>query len=96
MINMSRWFRHLFRPAKTELSDELVQKLMRFLQKKHEGEYDCSDVYALVDQYADVQIKDEDAAKLMPLIREHMDTCRDCTEQYEALLAILEKSASEE
>ncbi len=69
---------------------------MRFLQKKHEGEYDCSDVYALVDQYADVQIKDEDAAKLMPLIREHMDTCRDCTEQYEALLAILEKSASEE
>lgn len=95
MKNLIHWFRNLFRTDKTELSEELFQDLMRSLQKKHEGECDCNDVYALVDEYAEIQIKGEDAAKLMPLIREHMDTCRDCNEQYEALLAVLEKSKSE-
>jgi hypothetical protein len=38
----------------------------------------------------------KDAAQLMPLVREHLDVCSDCCEEYEALLDVLEKTSKEE
>jgi hypothetical protein len=32
----------------------------------------------------------------MPLIREHLDICSECCEEYEALLHVLEKTSKDE
>ncbi|HVN15270.1 MAG TPA: hypothetical protein VMT73_05975 [Anaerolineales bacterium] len=96
MTDVMQWFRGLFHKEKAEISDELIRDVIRSLQMKHDDECDCNDVYKIVDQYAETQIKGEDAAKLMPLIKEHLDTCNDCSEQYQALLEILEKSETKD
>lgn len=76
----------------TQLPDELIESLIRSLEHTHDEECTCEDVYAVVDQYAEANIHGDNAARLMPLIRQHMELCHNCHEEYEALLDILEKS----
>jgi hypothetical protein len=76
----------------SQLPDELIENLIRSLEHTHEQECTCDEVFAVVDQYAEAQIHGDDAARLMPLIKQHMELCQNCHEEYEALLDILEKS----
>ena len=73
-----------------KLSDDLIRELIRSLESTQDDECSCDDVYALLDQYAEIQIRGEDAARLMPLLKEHIETCGECHDEYEALLRVLE------
>lgn len=75
-----------------QLPDELIESLIRSLEHTHEQECTCDEVFAVVDQYAEAEVHGDDAARLMPLIKQHMELCHNCCEEYEALLDILEKS----
>lgn len=77
---------------KPKLPDELIEGLIRSLEHTHDEECTCDDVYAVVDEFAEAEFRGEDAARLMPLIKQHMELCHNCCEEYEALLDILEKS----
>lgn len=80
-----RWLRN-----EPEFTENAVQDLMRRLQKTHEEELSCDEVLALVDEYAEADLRGEDVATLKPLIRRHLDMCRECEEEYQALLRVLE------
>lgn len=81
---------------KEELSNETVLKFLHILESVHEEEASCDEVYAKIDEYVEKEIDKKDAAQLMPLIREHLDLCSECCEEYEALLDILEKTSKDE
>ena len=87
--------RSIFRHKDGELPDQVIEDLIRSLE---EGETEkgcsCEDVFAAVDQYAEIELRGEDAARLMPLLKKHLDGCHDCCEEYEALLDILQHSNS--
>jgi hypothetical protein len=74
----------------SKLSDDLIRELIRSLEDTRDDECSCDDVYALLDQYAEIHIRGEDAARLMPLLKAHIESCSDCHEEYEALLRVLE------
>jgi predicted anti-sigma-YlaC factor YlaD len=38
------------------------------------------------------EVDGKDSSRLMPLLREHLDMCSDCCDEYEALLDVIEKS----
>lgn len=63
----------------------LVQKL----QQTEEVELTCDEVFALLDEYTDMAMKGENVASLMPLVKQHLEMCPDCREEYEALKRIL-------
>jgi len=44
----------------------------------------------LLDQYAEMALRGEDPAELLPLVHYHLDMCPDCKEEYEALVRILQ------
>ncbi len=92
LTNLLNKFQGLFQKEKPKLSDDLVQVLIRSLEHTQEEECSCDNVYAVVDQYAEMEFEGEDATRLMPLIKQHLEGCHDCCEEYEALLDILEKS----
>ncbi len=83
--------RNVFRKD-PRLPDELIRDLILSLQDTKDNECSCNDVYTLLDQYAEVEIRGDDAARLMPLLRQHIEMCTECHEEYEALLAILENT----
>jgi len=77
-----------------EFADEAVTNLIYRLQKTHEEELSCDEVFAFVDEYAEASQRGEDVASLKPLIRHHLDMCRECDEEYQALLRVLEQTNS--
>ena len=88
--------RALFHRQTSEIPDQVIRELIHSLEEANEqGGFSCEDVFAVVDQYAEIEVRGEDAARLMPLLREHLDSCHDCCEEYEALLDILQHSESQ-
>ena len=85
--------RSLFHHQDERIPDEIIQSLIRSLQEEEPQEAcSCDDVFAVLDQYTELELRGEDAARIMPLLRKHMDGCHDCCEEYEALLEILQKT----
>jgi len=76
-----------------ELSNEAVLSFLRVLESVQEEEASCDEVYAKIDEYVEKEVDKKDAAQLMPLIREHLNSCSECCEEYEALLDVLEKTS---
>jgi hypothetical protein len=79
-----------------EAPNEAVLKFLHVLESVREEDAPCDEVYARIDEYVEREVDKKDAAQLMPLIREHLDMCSECCEEYEALLDILDKTSKEE
>jgi len=75
-----------------ELPNEAVLGFLRLLEETHKEELSCDEIYEKLDEYVEREVDKKDAAKLMPLIREHLDTCPDCYEEFEVLLDVIEKT----
>jgi hypothetical protein len=78
-----------------ELPNETVLGFMHVLESVQEEGCSCDEVFMKIDEYVEREVGQKDAEDLMPLIREHLDLCPDCCEEYEALLDVLEKTSKE-
>ena len=98
-MSMQDFFRHLaghLGQGGAPLPDEVVQGFVRVLEEVRIEDVPCSQVFARLDEYVEREIHGEDVARLMPLLREHLDLCHDCCQEYEGLMAVLEHSSSKE
>ncbi len=77
------------------LSDEVVKGFLRILERARIEDIPCSQVYNRLDEYVEKDVHGHAAAKLMPLLREHLDCCHDCSEEYEALMRVLRQASGE-
>lgn len=59
-----------------------------------EQEISCDDVFSVLDQFVEAVKRGENPLLLMPLVRQHLDMCPDCREEYEALLRMLQPAFS--
>ncbi|MBC8335388.1 MAG: hypothetical protein ISR59_12485 [Anaerolineales bacterium] len=71
-------------------SSSMTVNLLKKLIMTNEYELPCDEVHFLVDQYAEMKLRGDDVEGLMPMVKHHLDMCRDCLEEYEALVAALE------
>jgi len=68
----------------------MTVNLLKKLVMTNENELPCDEVHILVDQFAEMKLRGDDVESLMPMVKHHLDMCRDCLEEYEALIAALE------
>jgi hypothetical protein len=73
-----------------QLSTEAVLGFLRVLETVDKEEISCDELYGKLDQYVELEVDKKDAARIMPLMREHLDVCPECCEEYEALLHVVE------
>ena len=92
--DIARRIRHSLGLQK-ELPQETVLGIIRVLDSVPDEEISCDELYARLDEYVDREVDRKDAAQIMPVIREHLDLCPECCEEYEALLDVLSRSSSE-
>ena len=92
LMNIKLFIKKVSRRLRGEpdVNGTLVADIMHKLQKTYEEELSCDEVFALIDEYAEANQRGEDVADLKPLIRRHLDMCRECDEEYQALLRVLE------
>jgi hypothetical protein len=97
-MNFYDWFRRLLgkhdsMPSGNGMSSpEALRKMAGMIAHTQEEEYTCDEVLALMDQFAEMVMRGEDAAQLLPLVQHHLEMCGDCREEFEALLRILRAS----
>jgi hypothetical protein len=72
-----------------KLTQEIIKKMMRSIQSTREQELTCGACYDEVDRFVELELSGKNAAEAMPLVREHLDRCGTCKEEYEALLDAL-------
>ena len=77
---------------KKDLSDEAVMGILRVLDEVPVEEVSCAELFTKLDEYVEREVDQKDAASIMPVIREHLDVCPECCEEYEALLDVLSRS----
>ncbi|MFZ5885071.1 MAG: hypothetical protein ACOYYI_14970 [Chloroflexota bacterium] len=87
--------RNKLRPHE-ELSNDAVLGFLRVLEDVRREELSCAEIYSKLDEYVECEIGCKDAAHVMPLIREHLDICQECCDEYEALLDVVEKMDEEQ
>ena len=78
-----------------QLSNEAVLGFLRVLENVDKEEISCDELYTKLDEYVDRQIDKKDADRIMPLMREHLNICPECCEEYEALLHVIELTVDE-
>ena len=75
---------------KQETPNEVVLGFLRLLEDMRAEELTCDEIFTKLDEYVEREVNQKDAARLMPLIREHLDLCPECCEEYETLLHVIE------
>lgn len=71
---------------------QMLVQLMDRIERTQDVELTCDEVLALMDQFAEMKLRGEDAAEFMPLVQQHLEMCADCQEELDALLRILRAS----
>jgi hypothetical protein len=79
-----------------KLPDEALREFLRVLEEIRTQDVSCKEVFSQLDEYVEKELRGEDAARLMPLLREHLDLCSDCCDEYEALLNVLARTAADQ
>ena len=88
MKSVFDWFRKRFK--KRYQPDAEMVKMIQALAATEEQEISCNDVFAVLDEFAEAVKRGENVLLLMPLVRQHLDMCPDCREEYETLLRMLQ------
>jgi len=89
--NIFQRIQNIFKP-RDELQDEVIVKFLRILEDVRTEEMSCDEMFIRLDEFVEAEVQSKDAEKLMPLVREHLDMCPDCDEEYEALLTVLKNT----
>jgi hypothetical protein len=68
----------------------MLKTLLKMIIDTREVEIDCDEVHNVVDIYAEAVARGEDPKEILPLVKQHLEICKPCLEEFEALLRILE------
>ena len=72
-----------------KLDQVKLKNIVRAIANTHSHEVSCADCFAQLDAFAELVLAGKDAAAALPLVQEHLLHCRDCREEFEALLDAL-------
>ena len=76
------------------LDRDKLKNLVREIAVTRPEEIGCDECLEQVDRFVEMELSGLNTAEAMPLVRDHLDKCGDCREEFEALLIAL--SATED
>ena len=71
------------------MNREFWQKVAQAIARTQPDEIGCEECFEELDRYAELARAGEPAEELMPRVKDHLERCTDCREEYEALRAAL-------
>ncbi len=65
-----------------------LEKWLRNVYDTRDTEISCTECFELVSGFIEIEASGGDAAGKMPLVRQHLDQCKACRDEYETLREI--------
>lgn len=66
-----------------------VKSMVRGIVTTRPDEIGCDQCFEELDRFVEMTLAGKNVAEAMPLVQDHLERCRDCREEFEALLAAL-------
>jgi hypothetical protein len=91
---LKRWLKRESKQAYSNgsMDPKMLAGMLAQIERTREVELTCDEVLALMDQFAEMTLRGENAAQFLPLVQQHLEMCGDCQEELDALLRILRAS----
>jgi hypothetical protein len=71
------------------LDPAVLKQMVRVVLSTRSDEIGCEECFDQLDRFVEMTLAGKDAAEAMPLVHDHLARCRDCREEFEALLEVL-------
>jgi hypothetical protein len=78
----------------TEIETQSLKKLLHRILTTRPEELGCETCCEELGLLAELEAQGEAAATLLPMVRQHLENCQSCTEEYSALLIALKEVES--
>ena len=72
-----------------ELTPDILKSLIKSAQMATEHEIGCDECFDELHEFAEMELAGKSPAEAKPLIKDHLDKCGSCREEYETLLEAL-------
>jgi predicted anti-sigma-YlaC factor YlaD len=73
-----------------KLEEEKLKKMIGAIFHTHANEIDCEKCYHQLDSFAEMVLTGQQLDNALSLIKEHLEKCADCREEFELLLKALQ------
>jgi hypothetical protein len=67
----------------------ILKGMVRNVLTTRMDEIGCDECFEELDRFVELSLAGKDAAEALPLVQDHLTRCRDCREEFEALLRVL-------
>lgn len=67
-----------------------IKQMVRNILTVRPDEIGCAECLERMDRFVDMQLDGKDPGEAMPLVRDHLRRCRDCHEEFRALLSAVQ------
>ena len=74
-----------------KLNKNILKRLIRLIAETRSDEIGCDRCFRELDTFAEMELTGKSAEEAMPMIQYHLDHCKVCREEYEALLIALKE-----
>ena len=81
--------------TQTTNTPPLIVRILAMPASTEEGALGCSEVFALLDEFTEMQAAGGDTVAYHPLIHRHLRVCPGCREEYEGLLTMIVMDVAE-
>ncbi len=71
------------------LEPQTLKRMVRNVFSTRPDEIGCDECFEQLDRFVEMTLAGKNAAEAMPLVQDHMARCRECREEFEALLQAL-------
>jgi len=87
---LKRMFRRIG-PARSdkELDVATLRQMVHGIITTRPDEISCDECFEQLDRFVELELAGKNAAQAMPLVQDHLNRCRDCRQEFEALLTAL-------
>lgn len=72
-----------------ELTRDTLKNLIKAVKMTTDQEIGCDECFEELHEFAEMELAGKSPAEAKPLVKEHLDKCGSCKEEYKALLEAL-------
>ena len=72
-----------------KLDRDTLKQIVQEIVTTRPDEISCQHCFEQLDHFAEITLVGKNASEAMPLVQDHLEHCRDCRQEFEALLEAL-------
>ncbi len=72
-----------------ELTTDILKNLIKSAQMAADYEIGCDECFDELHEFAELELAGKSPEEAKPLVKDHLDKCGSCREEYQALLEAL-------